>query len=98
MPKADREYVLIQSELYPKPDSKEDMMQKKWSNVMFNGGIFKYDPVHDPAATRWLQAKPGERVGVYVVTAGPNELRPEEHTSELQSLMRILNAVFCLKI
>ena len=73
LPKADREYVLIQSELYPNPDSKEDMMQNKWSNVMFNGGVFKYDPVHDPAATRWLQAKPGERVRVYFVNAGPNE-------------------------
>jgi len=73
MPKADREYVLIQSELYPNPDAKEDMMQNKWSNVMFNGGFFKYDPVHDPAATRWLQAKPGERVRVYFVNAGPNE-------------------------
>ncbi|MDP1644720.1 MAG: multicopper oxidase domain-containing protein [Thiobacillus sp.] len=73
MPKADREYVIIQSELYANPDVKEEMMQNKWSNVMFNGGIFKYDPVHDPAATRWLQAKPGERVRVYFVNAGPNE-------------------------
>lgn len=73
LPKADREYVIVQSELYPNPDAKEDMMQNKWSNVVFNGGIFKYDPVHDPAATRWLQAKPGERVRVYFVNAGPNE-------------------------
>src|SRR3546814_8103453 len=28
---------------------------------------------------------------------GPAELRSEEHTSELQSLMRISYAVFCLK-
>lgn len=73
MPKADREYVIVQSELYANPDAKEDMMANKWSNVMFNGGIFKYDPVHDPAATRWLQAKPGERVRIYFVNAGPNE-------------------------
>lgn len=73
MPKADREYVLIQSELYPNPDSQADMMANKWSNVMFNGGVFKYDPVHDPAATRMLQAKPGERVRVYFVNAGANE-------------------------
>lgn len=73
LPRADREYVLVQSELYANPDAKEDMMANKWSNVMFNGGIFKYDPVHDPAATRWLQAKPGERVRVYFVNAGPNE-------------------------
>lgn len=73
MPKADREYVLIQSELYPNPDNQADMMANKWSNVMFNGGVFKYDPVHDPAATRMLQAKPGERVRVYFINAGVNE-------------------------
>ena len=73
MPKADREYVLVQSELYPNPDNQADMMANKWSNVMFNGGIFKYDPVHDPAATRILQAKPGERVRIHFVNAGVNE-------------------------
>ncbi len=73
MPKADREYVLIQSELYPNPDNTDDMMQNKWNHVVFNGGVFKYDPVHDPQATRWLQAKPGERVRIYFVNAGPNE-------------------------
>lgn len=73
MPKADREYVLIQSELYPNPDNQADMMANKWTNVMFNGGVFKYDPVHDPAATRILQAKPGERVRIHFVNAGVNE-------------------------
>jgi nitrite reductase (NO-forming) len=73
MPKADREYVLIQSELYANPDNQADMMANKWTNVMFNGGIFKYDPVHDPAASRMLQAKPGERVRVHFVNAGVNE-------------------------
>lgn len=73
MPKADREYVLIQSELYPNPDNQDEMMANKWSNVMFNGGIFKYDPVHDPNATRILQAKPGERVRIHFVNAGVNE-------------------------
>lgn len=73
MPKADREYVLIQSELYPNPDNQNDMMANKWTNVMFNGGVFKYDPVHDPAATRILQAKPGERVRIHFVNAGVNE-------------------------
>jgi len=73
MPKADREYVLIQSELYANPDNQADMMANKWTNVMFNGGIFKYDPVHDPAATRMLQAKPGERVRIHFVNAGVNE-------------------------
>lgn len=73
MPKADREYVLIQSELYQNPDNQADMMANKWTNIMFNGGVFKYDPVHDPAATRMLQAKPGERVRIYFINAGANE-------------------------
>ena len=73
LPKADREYVLVQSELYPNPDNIEDMMKNRWDNVIFNGGIFKYDPVHDEKATRTLQAKPGERVRIYFVNAGPNE-------------------------
>lgn len=73
MPKADREYVLVQSELYKNPDNQAEMMANKWTNVMFNGGIFKYDPVHDPAATRMLQAKPGERVRIHFVNAGVNE-------------------------
>lgn len=73
MSKADREYVLIQSELYKDPDNVDDMMANKWSNVVFNGGIFRYDPVHDAAAKNLLQAKPGERVRIYFVNAGPNE-------------------------
>src|SRR3546814_5064344 len=33
----------------------------------------------------------------YRAWCGPTETRSEEHTSELQSLMRISYAVFCLK-
>src|SRR3546814_8715473 len=41
-------------------------------------------------------ALPGQRVAI--VVSGRNvDLRSEEHTSELQSLMRISYAVFCLK-
>lgn len=73
MPKADREYVLVQSELYKNPEDVKAIGQDKWEHVMFNGGVFKYDPVHDQNATKWLQAKPGERVRIYFVNAGPNE-------------------------
>lgn len=73
LPKADREYILIQSEYYANPDDKKIMMDNDWTNIMFNGGVFKYDPVHDSEATRWLQARPGERVRVYFANAGPNE-------------------------
>src|SRR3546814_7905803 len=36
------------------------------------------------------------KIGTHI-TNGPRKLRSEEHTSELQSLMRISYAVFCLK-
>lgn len=73
MPKADREYVLVQSEIYANPEDKHAMMKNDWQNVVFNGVAFKYDPVHDPNATKTLVAKPGERVRIYFVNAGPNE-------------------------
>lgn len=72
-PKADREYVLIQSELYSNAEDVKAMLHNDWSNVMFNGTVFKYDPIHDPNAAKMLEAKPGERVRVYFVNAGPNE-------------------------
>src|SRR3546814_4917224 len=37
------------------------------------------------------------RAGIEAVDRGQVEARSEEHTSELQSLMRISYAVFCLK-
>src|SRR3546814_6395465 len=45
-----------------------------------------------PAARRGLEAPFGERAALRRL-----EERSEEHTSELQSLMRISYAVFCLK-
>ncbi|MGE5720945.1 MAG: multicopper oxidase domain-containing protein [Sphingomonadales bacterium] len=73
LPKADREYVLVQSEIYANPDDHDSLMKSDWKYVAFNGMAFKYDPVHDPEATRMLVAKPGERVRIYFVNAGPNE-------------------------
>src|SRR3546814_5230850 len=43
---------------------------------------------HDPDWTLWQH---------YGIEAWPTVVRSEEHTSELQSLMRISYAVFCLK-
>jgi nitrite reductase (NO-forming) len=73
LPKADREYVLIQSELYKNAEDKDTIMAGKWDNVVFNMGVLKYDPVHDPQGTKMLFAKPGERVRVFFVNAGPHE-------------------------
>src|SRR3546814_5060359 len=44
----------------------------------------------------WLAAHPGARM-VVIDTHARAGMRSEEHTSELQSLMRISYAVFCLK-
>src|SRR3546814_4736034 len=53
-------------------------------------------PVVDLAQALWSFAPPGHRA--YYAEHGLTEaLRSEEHTSELQSLMRISYAVFCLK-
>lgn len=73
LPKADREYILVQSEVYENPDDLHSIMRSDWKHVVFNGVAFKYDPVHDPASTKMLVAKPGERVRVYFINAGPNE-------------------------
>src|SRR3546814_4686384 len=35
--------------------------------------------------------------GIEITTENDNQIRSEEHTSELQSLMRLSYAVFCLK-
>jgi nitrite reductase (NO-forming) len=73
LPKADREYVLVESEIFANPEDVKTMMKGDFQHVAFNGVAFKYDPVHDANATKTLVAKPGERVRIYFVNAGPNE-------------------------
>lgn len=73
LPKADREFVLVQTELYQKdPDDVQAFLDGRYDHVMFNGGIFKYDPVHAPVGGQFLEAKPGERVRFFFVNGGPN--------------------------
>ena len=70
-PKADREYVLIQSELFENPDNVQAMFDRQYAHIVFNGGVFKYHPF--VTGGKALEAKPGERVRIYFVNAGPNE-------------------------
>src|SRR3546814_1332372 len=56
------------------------------------------DPVRLSGAEH--RFRPGQRPGGGLVSGNPavrQQQRSEEHTSELQSLMRISYAVFCLK-
>src|SRR3546814_6645603 len=67
-----------------------------WYTAMFSGLSFLKGPmkVEDTAAEIIVGA--AAAIGmVFFIIAG--RLRSEEHTSELQSLMRISYAVFCLK-
>jgi nitrite reductase (NO-forming) len=70
LPKPDREYVVVQSELFKNPNDVQAMFERKYDDVIFNGGIFKYDPM--VTGGKPLEAKPGERVRFYFVNAGPN--------------------------
>src|SRR3546814_7854484 len=51
-----------------------------------------------PSGLRGFAGVAGQQpVAVYATNDGEHAVRSEEHTSELQSLMRISYAVFCLK-
>jgi nitrite reductase (NO-forming) len=63
--KADREYVIVQSEVYPSPFDVDSMMAGKPKLVVFNGRANRY--LEEP-----LKAKPGELIRLHVVNAGPN--------------------------
>lgn len=72
-PKPDREYVLVQGSYFSKADDHHGMMMNTgMDGVLINGKMFHYDPVHDPNATKVLEAKPGELVRIYYVNANVN--------------------------
>lgn len=73
-PKPDREYVLVQGQYFPDADNYKAMINNEgYAGALINGKMFHYDPVHDPDASKVLQAKPGERVRIYFVNANINE-------------------------
>ncbi len=63
--KADREYVIVQSEVYSSPFDVDAMMAGKPKFVVFNGRANRY--LDEP-----LVAKPGELIRLHVINAGPN--------------------------
>jgi nitrite reductase (NO-forming) len=83
LPKADREYILVQSEMFKDPDDVQSMFDRKYENVVFNGGVFRYDPVHGKSGGHFLEAKPGERVRIFFVNGGPNNFSAVHPIAEL---------------
>src|SRR3546814_7057919 len=73
--------------------------QTRWEpepvTVSFGGVSVPFPPFAFLQATADGEAALVE--AAQAVTAGAGTIRSEEHTSELQSLMRISYAVFCLK-
>lgn len=73
-PKPDREYVLVQGDLFEPGTAADDIKNgKHWKAALVNGKVFHYDPVHDANASQFLESKPGERVRIYFVNAMINE-------------------------
>src|SRR3546814_8424146 len=74
------------------------------SNIMSLGGIaISIGVMVDAAivmienAHKHIERSDGSRSRAQLIIDACREVRSEEHTSELQSLMRISYAVFCLK-
>src|SRR3546814_8172239 len=64
------------------------------------GGLADRQPLPDPGTGAHRAAPPAQGLQPRTAATGRRPVRParsEERTSELQSIMRISNAVFCLK-
>src|SRR3546814_5324163 len=62
-----------------------------------SGAMTCSSPAMPPISTSWLMSLIASLVAATLSYASGGSMRSEEHTSELQSLMRISYAVFCLK-
>src|SRR3546814_8035352 len=71
--------------------------------TLFRSSNLQHQPVGDDLRARVVVERGqrlvdgAERAHAAAAVVGRREARSEEHTSELQSLMRISYAVFCLK-
>src|SRR3546814_7734052 len=82
------------AEVQPVEDAAPGFGRERWLALLT--GQREAQPVEDPA--RLLSPRAGHLHDTLAkADAAPLGVRSEEHTSELQSLMRITSAVFCLK-
>src|SRR3546814_4845179 len=74
------------------------LQSRPWHRPGYAAGARGPDDGADPRLARNRGPRAMSRTAVVLFNlGGPDLLRSEEHTSELQSLMRISYAVFCLK-
>src|SRR3546814_3869941 len=81
-----------------------EIVNLKWSEIDLEGSCLRLIDSKEGSSVRpvglpvveYLETQRPQRSGTYVFP-GQGVDRSEEHTSELQSLMRISYAVFCLK-
>ena len=78
--KVDREYVVVQSEFYVKPDPARHMVDGHVLNVLDNDKLRAAQPsytvfngMHNGIVRNPLPAKPGERVRLFVMNVGPSK-------------------------
>src|SRR3546814_7697666 len=76
--------------------------RREEDEIRASAGGFRHLPLvmHGPAVEQHLSAQPSVVAMPAIGAPGPRlrrRARSEEHTSELQSLMRISYAAFCLK-
>src|SRR3546814_6778689 len=79
---------------HDKQDPPFDSKKNSWIAAPGRGEIAN---VRGGLTTRCGKAYTGSFMSNYQFAVSTSEMRSEEHTSELQSLMRISYAVFCLK-
>src|SRR3546814_3493255 len=65
-----------------------------WGQEAFTGAVYE-EYAESPSGQRLVQYF--DKARMEITDPAADENRSEEHTSELQSLMRISYAVFCLK-
>src|SRR3546814_7425690 len=70
------------------------MLVPKGSRIL---GRYDSDATGPRVAVVWDRITTPTGIDINMASPGVDGLRSEEHTSELQSLMRISYAVFCLK-
>src|SRR3546814_561970 len=96
------------AELVPYIQYSEDLPLRQWKalnqsrdwtaiHLLQNGHRIEANASHCPRTMAAIAAIPQPRISERTPNAMFSLLRSEEHTSELQSLMRISYAVFCLK-